>query len=204
MATTAAITLIAILSIGVFTLSSANDCSIYCVRPTDSDPTECSKQPNCTCSCLVLYEYVREAQKFFPNGSNTSLLFLAGDHAINTTLAINSTTSHLLGDNPSQAVNESAGSRIHCSNEAKIVFNVRNASITGLDFDSCGVDITGSEGLSANLVLGNVTFDNSREKYAYRAIIGTYCSLDVKPDAVVIFNGRGKFNSGGLSLSFSE
>lgn len=69
----------------------------------------------------MLYEYVREAQKFFPNGSNTSLLFLAGDHAINTTLAINSTTSHLLGDNPSQTVNESAGSRIHCSNEAKIV-----------------------------------------------------------------------------------
>ena len=165
-------------------------------RLTDNDQTECSKQPNCSCSCLMLYEYVREAQNFFPNGSNTILLFLAGDHSINTTLTINSTTSHLLRETPSQALVRSSGSRIQCINEAKIVF-----SITGLDFYSCGIDVTGSEGLSANLVLGNVTFDNSHNrKYASGVIHGMYCSLDVKSDAVVIFNGRGKSSGSGLVL----
>ena len=145
----------------------------------------------------MLYEYVREAQNFFPKGSNTILLFLAGEHSINTTLIINSTTSHLLRETPSQALVRSSGSRINCSNEAKIVFNVRNASITGLDFYSCGIDVTGSEGLSANLVLGDVTFDNSyNRQYASGVIHGMYCSLDVEADAVVDFNGRGGKSSG--------
>ena len=201
--TTIAAICIVVLSVGVFTLSSANNCNVYCVRPTDNDQSECSKQPNCSCSCLVFDEYVQEAQNFFPKGSNTILLFLAGDHSMNTTLIINSTMSHLLGESPSQALVRSSGSRIHCSNEAKIVLNVRNASITGLDFYSCGIDVTGSEGLSANLVLrGNVTFDNSyNRQYASGVIHGMYCSLDVEADAVVIFNGRGGKSSGsGLDL----
>ena len=171
----------------------------------------------------MLYEYVQEAQNFFPNGSNTILLFLAGDHSMNTTLIINSTTSHLLRENPSQALAQSSGSRIHCSNEAEIVLNVRNASITGLDFYSCGVDVTGSEGFPARftlvgdtsfvdgtivlvnvglIVLGNVTFDHSYivSNYKYGVVHWTYCSVDVKSDAIVIFNGRGKSSGSGLFL----
>ena len=208
---------ITVLSIGVFTLSFASDCKIYYVKPTDDSQTECPKQPNINCTCLTLYEYARDDERFFPSGSNATLSFLAGNHSLNTTLTINSASKFQV---------QSLRSRIHLTNDAEIQFLGDSASITGLDFRHLRYNATSKssnilvfcnyycpssltlidtsftnvfiELFFANLtILGNVIFDYSYDS-DLGIIIGFVCNLEIKSDAVVTFDGRG--SSGGLDL----
>ena len=189
MTTITCFTFITALFVGVITLSFANNCKVHYVKPEDHSQTECPKQPNYNCTCLTLNEYAREAEKFFPNGSNTTLLFLAGNHFLNTTLTINSTTSQFLREHVSQALVQTVGSRIYCNNLNRILFNVHSASIAGLHFYSCYHTYKGK----TNVDINNCTFNES-----YVAIIG---NERVWP-AVLTLAGDIDFASSGTSIYF--
>ena len=61
--------------------------NVYCVTPT---ATSCSSCPHNT-HCATLSEYARKAQQYFT--SNTTLVFLPGDHALDTNITVNNIAS---------------------------------------------------------------------------------------------------------------
>ena len=63
------------------TLSYCSADNVYCVTPT---VTSCSSCPHNSTNCTTLSEYAQEAKLYFT--SNTTMVFLPGDHALDTNI----------------------------------------------------------------------------------------------------------------------
>ena len=66
------------------TLSNCTAESVYCVTPTT---TSCSSCPHTFIKCTTLSEFVQEAKSFFAD-SNITMLFLPGDHILDTNVTV--------------------------------------------------------------------------------------------------------------------
>ena len=71
----------------ISTLSYCSGESVYCVTPT---ATSCSSCPQNSTNCTTLSEYAQEAELYFT--SNTTMVFLPGDHALDTSITVANVT----------------------------------------------------------------------------------------------------------------
>ena len=67
----------------VNTLSYCSAENVYCVIPAT---TSCSSCPHNSTHCATLSEYAQEAERYFT--SNTTMVFLPGDHALDTNITV--------------------------------------------------------------------------------------------------------------------
>ena len=68
------------------TLSYCSAENVYCVKPT---ATSCSSCPDNN-HCATLSEYAQESELYFT--SNTTMVFLPGDHALNRNITVSNVT----------------------------------------------------------------------------------------------------------------
>ena len=79
------IVLVAALLINTLSYCSAEN--VYCVTPT---ATSCSSCPHNSTNCATLSEYAQEAEMYFT--SNTTMMFLPGDHVLDTNITVANVT----------------------------------------------------------------------------------------------------------------
>ena len=72
----------------ISTLSYCSAENVYCVTPT---ATSCSSCPHSSTNCTTLSEYAREAELYFT--SNTTMVFLPGNHTLDTNITVANVTS---------------------------------------------------------------------------------------------------------------
>ena len=120
--------LLAVLQIS---LLSAHAHNIYYVKPTND--TQCPGEP-----CLTLSQYVQESGKYFI--SNTTMLFLPGEHQLNSTFVVGKMNSFALQGNTSSL--PELTSKIVCNNRmANFQFrHVQQLDIQALHFSQCGLN----------------------------------------------------------------
>jgi len=111
--------------------------NVYCVKPT---ATSCSSCPHNT-HCATLSEYAREAQWYFT--SNTTLVFLLGDHVLDTNITVNNIASLTMRGESTT----SSKATVVCSGLVGLSFtSMVGLKIDSLAFTSCSrkyaVDIT--------------------------------------------------------------
>ena len=103
--------------------------NVYCVTPT---ATSCSSCPHNSANCTTLSEYAQEAELYFT--SNTTLVFLPGDHALNMNITVvNIARLTMCGES-------SSGNRatVVCSESVGFRFtSMVEFKIYSLDFTSC-------------------------------------------------------------------
>ncbi len=118
-----------LLALSPLPLASAQD--TYYVRPTGSEAT-----PPCE-DCLTLSECAREASTYF-NSDNLTLVFLPGEHSLDTTIVFELLESVLLVGNATSF--PKITSKIVCSWQlaALSFINVSKVEIKALAFASCG------------------------------------------------------------------
>ena len=75
------VVLVTALLINTFSYCSAEN--VYCVKPAT---TSCSSCPHDSVNCTTLSEYAQEAELYFT--SNTTMIFLPGDHALDTNITV--------------------------------------------------------------------------------------------------------------------
>ena len=71
----------------IATLSCCSAENVYCVTPT---ATSCSSCPHNSTNCTTLSEYAEEAELYFT--SNTTMVFLPGDHTLDTNITVANVT----------------------------------------------------------------------------------------------------------------
>ena len=104
--------------------------STYYIRPAPDTP--CPAEP-----CLTLSEYAQGIDHFFT--SNTTLVFLPGDHSLDRDVVIaNVTRIAVLGDPTSLP---EITSRVTCISPAALVFqNISELHLSGMGVSFCGND----------------------------------------------------------------
>ena len=122
---------------------SAED--VYCVTPT---ATSCSSCPPNSTNCTTLSEYAHEAELYFT--SNTTMVFLPGDHILDTNITVaNVTRLTMHGES-------SSGSRatVVCNGSVGFLFsNMEHFIIHSLAFTACSRAYTIEALDIANLIL---------------------------------------------------
>ena len=112
----------------ITTLSCCSAENVYCVTPT---ATSCSFCPHNN-HCATLFEYAQEAELYFT--SNTTMVFLPGDHALNMSITVASETRLTMRGE------SSSGNRatVVCSGSVGLRFtSMVEFKIYSLDFTSC-------------------------------------------------------------------
>ena len=114
-------------------LPSAHANNTYYVKP--SNDTQCPGEP-----CLTLSQYIQESGKYFV--SNTTMLFLQGEHQLNSTFHVENVASFALQGNTASL--PELPSKIVCNNRMGIFeFGlVEQLDIRALHFFSCGLNDT--------------------------------------------------------------
>ena len=122
------ILLVAILLTNPISYCSAEN--VYCVTPTASS---CSSCPHNSVNCTTLSEYAQEADLYFI--SNTTMVFLPGDHVLNTNITVaNVARLTMHGESSSGSV-----TRVVCNGSVGLNFkSMVNLKISSLIFASCG------------------------------------------------------------------
>ncbi len=111
-------------------LPLASTQTTYYVRPTSESPSRHE-------DCLTLSEYASETSKYF-NSDNLTLVFLPGEHALNTSIDFQLFDSLTLLGNLSSLPNIT--SKIVCNEtSAFTLMNISEVEIKALAFDSCGI-----------------------------------------------------------------
>ena len=116
------------------TLSHCSAENVYCVTPT---ATSCSSCPHNT-HCATLSEYAQEAERYFT--SNTTMVFLPGDHVLDTNITVANVTRLTL-------CRESSGKRatVVCSGSVGLSFtSMVEFKIDSLGFTSCSRELYGT------------------------------------------------------------
>ena len=146
----------------VFVNNSASECvscvpnaTVYYVIPTAKSP--CPEK-----NCFTLDEIIAQANQYIT--LNTSLVFLPGNHTVESRLSVRNIFSLTMIGSPSN----STKTNLICSKPASFAFyNVREVYISSLAFLSCGNDVIGAT-ISLNLVLSsqiiNCSFWNNTNK----------------------------------------
>ena len=129
----------------------------YYVKPTNDTP--CPGEP-----CLTLSQYIQESGKYFI--SNATMLFLPGEHQLDSTFLVENVASFALEGDTSSLPELS--SKIVCNNSTGIFeFRlVQQLDIRSLHFSQCGLNDTfSSSRIQAILVL------NTREFYLEACVL---------------------------------
>ena len=111
------------------TLSYCYAEKVYCVTPTIAS---CSFCPHNATHCTTLTVYAREAELYFT--SNTTIVFLPGDHALDTNITVaNKTGLTMHGESSTGTV-----STVICNGLVGLSFmNMTNLKVSSLAFTSC-------------------------------------------------------------------
>ena len=120
--------LILVAALLIKTLSCCSAENVYCVTPT---ATICSFCPHSN-HCTTLSEYAQEAELYFT--SNTTMVFLPGDHALNMNITVSNVTRLTMRGE------SSSGNRatVVCSGSVGLRFtSMVEFKIYSLDFTSC-------------------------------------------------------------------
>ena len=121
------ILLVAILLTNPISYCSAEN--VYCATPTIAS---CSSCPQNSTKCTTLSEYAQEANLYFI--SNTTIVFLPGDHVLNTNITVaNVTRLTMHGESSSDSV-----TRVVCNGSVGLDFkSMVDLKISSLIFASC-------------------------------------------------------------------
>ena len=121
-------TLVLVAALLITTLSYCSTENVYCITPT---ATSCSSCPHNT-HCATLSEYAQEAELYFT--SNTTMVFLPGDHTLDTNITIaNITGLTMRGESSSGNM-----ATVVCNGSVGLSFtNMMNLTIDFLAFTSC-------------------------------------------------------------------
>ena len=121
------IVIVAALLISTLSYCSAED--VYCVTPT---ATSCSSCPHNSTNCTTLSEYAREAELYFT--SNTTMVFLPGDHVLDTNITVGNVAGLTMYGEPSSGNR----STVVCSGSVGLSFtSMVNFKMYFLAFTSC-------------------------------------------------------------------
>ena len=122
-------TLVLVAALLLNTLSYCSAENVYCVIPA---ATSCSSCPHNSTHCVTLSEYAQEAEMYFT--SNTTMMFLLGDHILDTNITVaNVTRLTLRGDSSS-----GNGAAVVCSGSVGLSFtSMVDLKIHSLAFTSC-------------------------------------------------------------------
>ena len=126
--------LVAALLINMLSYCSAEN--VYCVTPT---ATSCSSCPHNSTHCTTLSEYAQEAEMYFT--SNTTMVFLPGDHTLDTNITVANVAGLTLRGEPS------SGNRatVVCSGSVGLSFtSLVDFKIDFLTFASCSRKYNGT------------------------------------------------------------
>ena len=134
-------------------LSTFSHCSaenVYCVRPTQASCTSC---PQNHTRCLTLSEYAREAEQNFT--SNTTMVFLPGDHTLDVNFILANVSSLTLCGQSSS----SYPTTIVCSEAVGFNFvSMLDFKIHSVSFTSCGRSFGSPEASKCTLLLEFIEF----------------------------------------------
>ena len=129
-------TLVLVAALLINTLSYCSAENVYCVTPT---ATSCSSCPHNSTHCATLSEYAQEAELYFT--SNTTMVFLLGDHTLDTNITVaNVTRLTMHGES-------SSGNRatVVCSGSVGLSFtSIVDFKINFLTFASCSRKYNGT------------------------------------------------------------
>ena len=113
------------------TLSYCSAENVYCVAPTATSCLSCSHNTH----CATLSEYAQEAELYFT--SNTTMVFLPGDHALDTNITVGN-VARLTMRGESSSGN---GATVACSGPVGLSFrNMVEFKVHSLLFTFCGRD----------------------------------------------------------------
>ena len=167
--------------------------STYYVTPTLDTP--CPGEP-----CHTLSEYVAQVGQYFT--SNTTFVFLSGNHTLEKSVSIDEQTSLSLTGDPSSSAQVT--SRIVCSQPASINFcNISNLVITSLAFISCGKTDIGPAvmlNFAPHAILTNCLFQNNTNINDFGSVGGALAVIDSDPVDIsqsTFIGNTIKFGSGG-------
>ena len=115
----------------VATLSYCSAENVYCVTPTATSCSMISCPPN-SANCTTLSEYAEEAELYFT--SNTTMVFLPGDHALDTNITVANVTSLTMhGESSLGNV-----AKVVCNGSVGFLFSdMEHFIIHSLDFTAC-------------------------------------------------------------------
>ena len=121
-----------VLATALFTtaLSCCSAENVYCVTPTVTSCSSCL--PNST-NCTTLSEYAHEAELYFT--SNTTMVFLPGDHALDTNITVANVTRLTMRGESSSG---NTVAKVVCSGSVGFLFsNIERFIIHSLAFTAC-------------------------------------------------------------------
>ena len=175
--------------------------STYYVTPTPETP--CPGEP-----CRTLSEYVAQMGQYFT--SNTTFMFLSGNHTLEKSVLIEEQTNlSLIGESSSPA---QVTSRIVCSQPASVSFcNVSKLLIDSLAFISCGKTNIGPAvilNFAPNAILTNCLFQNNTNVNDFGRVGGALAVIDSNPveisESTFIGNTIKFYSGGGIFLLYSK
>jgi len=117
--------------------TTCSDHTTHYVKPTANTP--CPADP-----CLILSEYAQQTHHYLT--SNTTLLFLPGDHVLSVNFMVENVSDfEIYAQQTTTADNYTAsGSRIVCQGLVGFTFrNISHMTVHGLTFNSCGKGAVG-------------------------------------------------------------
>ena len=124
-----------IVLVAALLLSTLSNCSaenVYCVTPTATSGSSC---PHNSTNCTTLSEYAREAELYFT--SYTTMVFLPGDHALDTNITV-SNIARLTLRGESSSNNRAT---VFCNGSVGLSFtSIVEFKVHSLGFTLCGRD----------------------------------------------------------------
>ena len=129
-------TLVLVAALLINMLSYCSAVNVYCVTPTAAS---CSSCPHNSIHCATLSEYAQEAELYFT--SNTTIVFLPGDHTLDSNITVANVASLTLhgessSDNKAMVV---------CSGSIGLSFtSIVNFKIDFLTISSCSRKYNGT------------------------------------------------------------
>ena len=182
-------------------LLSAHANNTYYVKPTND--TQCPGEP-----CLTLSQYIQESGRYFV--SNTTMLFLPGEHQLDSTFLVENVASFALqGDTSSLP---ELTSEIVCSKNFKFSL-LQRLNIRVLHFFQCSLGVSNTEDFhletcilesspSAALNLGSITNGSLlNNTFVGNKALLQGAAMNVHSSAVMLTNNSYINNEGMLSLS---
>ena len=156
--------------------------NVYCVTPT---ATSCSSCPQNSNQCAILYEYAQEAKLYFT--SNTTMVFLPGDHVLDTNITVDDVTRLMMygefsSDNMTTIVRNGS---VGFSFSSMVDFNIHSLVFTSYNYRLLSY---GSHPASNSALLLRSTHNAELVNCSFHDNIGT--ALTVKNTSVTLVENK--------------
>ena len=157
----------------LITLSYCSAENVYCVTPTDTSCSSCPHNNN----CATLSEYAQEAELYFT--SNTTMVFLPGDHVLDTNITVaNVTRLTMCGESSSGNI-----ATVVCSVSVGFRFtSMVDFKIDSLAFTSCSRQSVTTSTLALNVVCAALFLQSTQ----YAELVN--CSFHDNPATALVVN----------------